>query len=109
MVEAAGNLLVLKSPPAKSNRTNSSIGRLGFLCIFPLAFVSAGAVLVALGFWTSSTGRDMLITAGIVTYILGVLYFVISNLATQSCMREAAEEEDDQQTEDVHFGADSTG
>ncbi|KAL9975111.1 hypothetical protein ACROYT_G012228 [Oculina patagonica] len=57
-----------------------------------------GAVLVGIGmgYWSPSViGKTILTTAGIAVYIFGVIYFVVINLADQSCEQE---EEDDLST-----------
>ncbi|KAJ7360585.1 hypothetical protein OS493_015693 [Desmophyllum pertusum] len=71
------------------------------LCVIPLAVVAAGAILVGVGRLCSSSdiARNILTTMGMAVYIIGVVYFVIINLADRSCEQE--EESDSETLSDV--------
>lgn len=71
------------------------------LCLLPLVVVTAGAVLFGIGIdlrSSSAIARNILISAGMAVYVIGVVYFVIINLADQS---------NDQEDNDEAFASDS--
>ena len=71
-----------KSPPCQ----------MVYLCAFPLAVVTLGAVLVGMGLWSASLlTRKVLTTAGMAVYIIGVVYFVIMNLLDRSRCKQDGE------------------
>ena len=78
--------------------------RFACLCGLPLLVVTAGAVLVGLGMgsWSlSAIDENILTAAGIAVYIFGVIYFVIINLADQSCEQEEENELSTNETVDT--------
>ena len=78
--------------------------RFACLCGLPLLVVTAGAILVGLGMgiWSpSAIDENILTTAGIAVYIFGVIYFVIINLADQSCEQEEKNELSTNETVDT--------
>ena len=71
------------------------------LCLLPLVVVTTGAVLFGIGIdlgSSSATGKNILISAGMAVYVIGVVYFVIINLADQS---------NDQDDKDEVFASDT--
>ena len=71
------------------------------LCLLPLVVVTAGAVLFGIGIdlrSSSAIAKNILISAGMAVYVIGVVYFVIINLADQS---------NDQEDNDEAFASDS--
>ena len=59
------------------------------LCVFPLAVVTTGVVLIGTGLCSASPfTRNTLTTAGTIVYLLGVVYFVICNLVDRSSKQE---------------------
>ena len=86
--------------PAKRDQTKQTAKslclRVTCLCLLPLVVVTAGAVLFGIGIdprSSSSIGKNILTSAGMAVYVIGVVYFVIINLADQSNDREADEDE----------------
>ena len=69
--------------------------RVTCLCLLPLVVVTTGAVLFGIGIdprASSAIGKNILVSAGMAVYIIGVIYFVIINLADQSYQREDKDE-----------------
>jgi len=85
--------------PAERDQTKQTVKspclRVTCLCPLPLVVVTAGAVLFGIGIdlrSSSAIGKNILISAGMAVYVIGVIYFVIINLADQSYQREDKDE-----------------
>jgi len=85
--------------PAERDQTKQTVKSpcLHVTCLYllPLAVVTVGAVLLSIGIdpgSSSAIGKNILISAGMAVYSIGVIYFVIINLADQSCQREDKDE-----------------
>lgn len=104
MVAVVHDRFIIISPAERDQTKQTAKSpclRVACLCALPLIVVTAGAVLVGIGMglWSSSAiGKNILTTAGMAVYIIGVIYFVIINLADQSPERE---DEDDVFTNDT--------
>ena len=91
--------------PAERDQTKQTAKslclRVTCLCLLPLVVVTAGAVLFGIGIDPRSSwaiGKNILTSAGMAVYVIGVVYFVIINLADQS---------NDPEDEDKVFASDT--
>ena len=80
----------INSPPRHQEPNSRPRCYFACVCALPLAFVAIGAILVGSGIGKTppAIARNILTTVGMAVYIIGVLYFVIINLADQSCTEE---------------------
>ena len=87
--------------PAECDQTKQTAKspclRVACLRLLPLVVVTAGAVLFGIGmdsrsYSAAGHGKNILSTAGMVLYIIGVIYFVIINLADHTYEQEDEDE-----------------
>ena len=85
--------------PAERDQSKQTVKspclRVTCLCLSPMVVVTAGAVLFSIGVdpgSSSAIGKNILIAAGMAVYFIGIIYFLVINLADQCYHRQDKDE-----------------